>query len=448
MAVFFRFKSFSFLALFFLSGLPLFSLDLAIKNIPDDSGLRARIKDAWMKEVPAKVLEKSPVLYNLASGGRLELRAEALVNEFNVILAHELLDVSGRGTGQFPFWAQGSWIITRDRNRGDVKQIKIFLRSDQFTYILFRPIDSERIYMDVILYNAYIRSSVTLPISMDRLYSMRLNELINVAGSHIPIKYFETDPQLFKNERALVSQIREGLPLLKFVDDGAIDENGNYVYIKTGLSQKGSPGLNCSGFTKWVIDQILFPVTGKYLTIEPLKAAYGQRGSSFTEPWEELREPFFGLDWIRNLASTAHSVLRSPAFANLDEIEVRAQPFSYLLGTGSSQSIISYPGFLEYAGYDIAGLLPLLYTIAIDEPGRFYLAAVNNERGPATTRENPRGRPRMRRFFHVAVLIPYFTENGVFQIAVFESAAETSFNSFRNRYPAHHVNLVRVPVPW
>jgi hypothetical protein len=116
---------------------------------------------------------------------------------------------------------------------------------------------------------------------------------------------------------------------------------------------------------------------------------------------------------------------------------------------------------LENAGYEVEGLQALLYTLAIDEPGKFYLAAVNNETGPPTTEQNPRGAPRMRTYFHVMAFIPYFTENGVFQIAVFESAAETSISAFKNRYPVseriidgerkiypngHCVSLVRVPV--
>jgi hypothetical protein len=53
----------------------------------------------------------------------------------------------------------------------------------------------------------------------------------------------------------------------------------------------------------------------------------------------------------------------------------------------------------------------------------------------------------MRQYFHIAALIPYFNEYGFFQVAVFESAAETSINAFRNRYaPGHYVNLVRIPL--
>jgi hypothetical protein len=178
--------------------------------------------------------------------------------------------------------------------------------------------------------------------------------------------------------------------------------------------------------------------------------------------WEDLRDPFFGLDWIRNLASQAGTTLRSPVFGSLNEIEVRDEPFSQVILRNKNGSVMyPYPGFLENAGYGVEGLQALLYTLAIDEPGRFYLAAVNNETGPPTSDDNPRGLPRMRSYFHVMAFIPYFTEHGVFQIAVFESAAETSISAFKKRYPVseqvidgerkmypngHYVSLVRVPV--
>jgi len=83
--------------------------------------------------------------------------------------------------------------------------------------------------------------------------------------------------------------------------------------------------------------------------------------------------------------------------------------------------------------------------LAIDEPYSFYLAAVNRERNNPESRQFT---PRLREYFHIAALIPYFDELGVFRIVVFESAEETSFEAFRTRYgrSEHHVNLVKVPV--
>jgi hypothetical protein len=280
-----------------------------------------------------------------------------------------------------------------------------------------------------------------------------METVFSIAGDKFPRRYFDPLPGMYRDQRNFIKALRARLPELEFADDGAIDENGRYVFINTLEAQDPrisgeAAGLNCSGFAKWVIDGILRPVAGGRLPVAPLKRPFGDRGSSFTEPWEASKDPFFGLDWCRNLAARAVSALRSPAFAaGLDEIEVRRWPFAELVKRGrDGVSPQSYPGFLKDAGFGIEGLHALLYTLAVDEPGHIYLAAVNNEISAPATASNPRGLPRMRQYFHIAVLVPYFNEDGVFQAAVFESAAETSFTRFKARYPGHFVNLSRVPV--
>ncbi|MCL2762304.1 MAG: hypothetical protein FWD36_03725 [Treponema sp.] len=431
--------------------------DVAVGKIADDSALRNRVKDAWFFENPVKVLAQPRTLYRLAGGDNIELRAEAAQNEFMVIFARE-----HNNSGKFPGWAQGSWVLTRRKDTGEATRIRVFLRSDFNTYVQFRPLNADKCLMDVVLYDAFMVRSLPLPVSFDRLYTMPLDEVLHLAGNKFPRKYFEPNPANYREQRLLIANIRKKLPELRYVNDGAMDQAGQYVYIDSGLEQSGQPGLNCSGFTKWLIDGILRPVTGERLAIPPLKAPFGDRGSSFTEAWEELRDPFFGLDWIRNLAAQAGTTLYSPAFGNIHEIEVRQEPFSQVILRGKNNSIIhSYPGFLEYAGYGVEGLWPLLYTLAIDEPNRFFLAAVNNEMSGPPPKSNPRRPILMRQYFHVMAFIPYFTENGIFQVAVFESASETSFSAFRHRYPVretivngekrlypngHYVSLVRVPI--
>jgi hypothetical protein len=427
---------------------PLFGLDLPVKRIVDDSSLRISLKDAWFTEIPGRVLGRRPEIFTLSGGGRVQLRAETGRDEFMIILARELDGPPWSSAGAFPGWAQGSWILTRRRDSGEVTRIRVFLRSDPYTYVQFRPLSADKCQMDAVAYDAYILRSLPLPVPLERLYTMPVGEVLNLAGKKFPRKYFEPDPANYRDIRNFTAQVRARLPELTFVDDGAMDEQGNYVYINTLERQEEPGGLNCSGFSKWVVDGILRPRTGERLPIGPLKGPFGQRGSSFTGPWESVRDPFFGLDWIRHLAARAMTTLRSSAYGGLEELEVRRQPFSQVIVREQNAGAIrSYPGFLKDAGFGFEGLHPLLYTLAIDEPGRIYLAAVNTETGPPATEENPRGRPRMRQYFHIAVLVPFFNEYGTFQVVVFESAEETSFTNFKTRYsPGHAVNLVRVPV--
>ncbi|GHV64693.1 hypothetical protein AGMMS49587_17580 [Spirochaetia bacterium] len=449
--------------LLFASLLPLYGRDISTRKIEDDSALRISLREGWFTGIPSRVLSQRVQMQTLGGGGRVQVRVEAGRDEFAVVLARELIGPAGP-TGTYPGWAQGSWILTRRQDTGEASRIRIFPRSDPYTYVQFRPLGDDRCQMDVVLYEAYVVRSQPLPIPFERLLSMPVEEVFSIAGDKFPRRYFDPDADNYRDLRLFMARMRERLGGLEFQDDGAFDENGNYVFIETLETQKDASGLNCSGFAKWVVDGLLRPLTGERLPVTPLKQSFGDRGSSFTKPWEESRDPFFGLDWTRNLASRAMTVLRAPAYAKLEEFEVRHWPFSQIIVRGaaagssglprtggfpetpSGASVRAYPGFLENAGFGFEGIHPLLYTLAIDEPGRIYLASINTEMGPPTTEDNPRGRPRMRQHFHIAVLVPYFNEYGNFQVAVFESAEETQFSSFKNRYPGHYVNLVRIPV--
>jgi hypothetical protein len=425
-----------------LLAVSLWAADFSSSKIEDDSSLRRLVKNGWLTEAPGKVLAARPFIHTLPGGSRVEVRAEDRGNEFAVILARELVSVDGKGSGDFPGWAQGSWVFSRDRSGGGLVSIQVFPCRDPNAYVLFRPLTGGKSQMDVLIYDAYLVQSHPLPLTLERIMEIPVEEVFGTAGAAFPRRYFDPYPDQYRDIRALSAQIRKELPSLSFRDDGAINQQGQYVFINTLAPQNGVGGLNCSGFAKWVVDGILKPFTGTLLSIEPLKQPFGERGSSFTEPYERLRDPFFGLDWTRNLASRANSVILSPAFGKLEEFEVRAAPFSSTIVRGKGgvpAGVRSYPGFLLNAGFGIEGLQALLYTLAIDEPGKIYLASVNNEINSPTP-------PRMRQHFHIAVLVPYFNEYGGFRTAVYESAGETSFTRFKNRYPGHYVNLVGIPV--
>jgi hypothetical protein len=447
-----------------LAGLPGFpslgALDLPSAGIEDDSALRISLRDEWFLDTQDRVMAKRTQYHELPGGGRIQVRSERNTDEFAVTLARELTGPNGQGMGTFPGWAQGSWSYVRSRADGSPRRILVFLRSDPLTYIQFSPLDRGRSQMDQVLYGAYITRSQPVALPFERILSMPLEVVFTVVGEKFKRHYLDPEPGNYRDLLAFMDKLRRRLPELSFRDDGAIDAQGNYVFIETLAAQDGEGGLNCSGFVKWVVDGILRPLTGQRLDIESLKLPFGERGSSYTAIWDELQDPFFGLDWTRNLAARAWAALRSPAYAVLEEFEIRNLPFSQLIYRSPSTAgtreggeaanpppaIRNYPGHLGNSGFGVEGLEALLYTLAIDDPGRIYLASVNDESGPPTTADNLRGLPRMRRHFHVAVLIPYFDQYGGFQIAVFESAEETRFSRFKARYPGHNVNLVRIPV--
>jgi len=411
--------------------------DTAVKRISDDSRLRRTLAGTLFTEPPEETLRRKPRTETLESGEKVRISAaKTAAGEFSVILARER-------DGHYPGWAQGSCIVTRSIETGELVRIRVYLMSNPNAYIEFSPLDNGKSAMDAVLYNALITQGLPLPYSLNRLLELPVSDILT-GLDYKKARYFEPDPGNYRDTRILTGKIREAIKNLEYADDGATDENGNYVFIETLLSQNAGPGkagLNCSGFAKWIADGLVSPVTGRGLKIESLKAPFGERGSAFTAPFEKKRAPFFGLDWIRNLASETSRVFNAPSFGTLRQIEIREAPFSAVIdrkpGANRENSVRAYPGYLDNAGFGIEGLQALLYILAIDEPYNFFLGAVNNVAGT----------PPLRTFFHIAAFFPYFDENGVFHIAVFESAAENPFSKFRNRYPAGtYINLCRVPV--
>jgi hypothetical protein len=415
-----------------------------VSQIEDDSALRAAIHDAWFAESPARVLRNAPFIRVLPGGASVQVRAQARRNECTVYLAR-------RWEGRYPGWGPGSWLLTR-RMTGEYERIRVFLNNDPNAYIQFRPAEngaeSGKSVLDVVIYEAYVVRGLTVGIPFKQLLVMPLNEVLSTLGHRVPLRYFQPESASYRDIRALLAAVREALPGLRFNDDGALDENGRYVYIKDGRPQNengAGGGLNCSGFTKWFVDGILYPVTGRRLGIDALKKRTEPDSSSLTENYAGSRDPWFGLDWTRNLAMEAFNVLRKPSVAAVRDIEIRDSGFGALIdrersgeAAGAAISRVrGYPAWLPNAGFGVEGLKPLLYTLAVNEPGYVYLASCSAERGP---------NPRIRQHYHDAVLVPWFNEYGVFQTAVFESAEETSLTRFTSIHAGEQINLVRIPV--
>jgi hypothetical protein len=421
-----------FLAL--LSLPPLTARDVPLRQIADDSSLRLALKDSHFTAMADRVAAQRPEIRMLPGGDEVQVRIETNATSFTVLLAR-------KAANAFPGWIQGSWALTRNRRTGEFEHIRIFLRSDPSTYIQLSPDESDksRTLLDAVVYDAFVRRGLPLPVAFDRALTMGVSDILALAGGRFPARYYEPDSGNYRDIRAFISNVRASIGGLEFGDDGAMDESGEYVYIATLEPQRGQWGLNCSGFAKWLIDGLLKPVTGKRLTINELKAPYGDRGTGITQPWDSVRDLFFGLDWTRNLAEAVQKALYPANTAPLSEFEVQHAPFTQIISRqNGTTEIRSYPSFIADSGFAAEGIYALLYTLAIDEPGNFYLAAVSDDRGGP--------RPRLRRYFHVAALVPYFDEAGVFHVTVFESAEETRFSRFRVRYPGDFINLVRIPV--
>jgi hypothetical protein len=199
-------KFLSILTILICAAFPLSALDLPSRHIIDDSSLRISLLDSWLTEIPANALNKRPEYYTLRSGVRIQVRTETAGNEFAVIMARELQ------SNDFPGWAQGSWVLTRSRADGSPVRIRIFLRSDPYTYVQFRPFTADKCQMDVVLYESYVIRSMPIAVPFERLLVLPVESVLALAGDRFPRRYFDPEPAMYRDVRTFVSAVRSRLP--------------------------------------------------------------------------------------------------------------------------------------------------------------------------------------------------------------------------------------------
>jgi hypothetical protein len=200
-----------------------------------------------------------------------------------------------------------------------------------------------------------------------------------------------------------------------------MDERGRVVLIQTGEPTLPGGGLNCSGFAKWVVDGFRLARTGTLLDIEALKVKHLElRGNRWSLRHEEQRDPYFGLDWSRNLAVSAWQ-LEGLTAGSAEEFDVRRGEFLR---------------YREDVGYAPQELELLLFLEAAENPGQYYLGSVNRDWG---------GQPSLRQHYHLVVLFPYFTEQGEFKVVVFDRNRESSLGELQERFSDSYFHVVRLP---
>ena len=320
--------------------------------------------------------------------------------------------------------SQGAYIVRRNSFDNSIEQVKIFLHNDENTYARITP-HNQYLVMSVYVSGIPFYQSIPVPMSMEQLLISDFHRVqMNTDGIiNWDLLSIDTGQPKYQHVRFIVEQIRQALPSLPDAEDGAMDANGNWVFIEELVLQEGQAGLNCSGFAKWVIDGFYGPAMNTYTKIEALKRKHlSYRGNSWST-LQEGRDPYFGLDWTRNLALHMYALQH-----NIEDI-AGIEPET------SDVNTVPVAAYLEDVGFMVDELNSVLYWLAVHEPGTLYIGSVNTDFG---------ANPVLRQHVHVAVFFPYFDDRGKFHVVVMERNVETSITSLSQRYPDSFVHLVRV----
>ena len=183
-------------------------------------------------------------------------------------------------------------------------KVKVYYQKQENSYLLFDTDKSGK--FDIFLFGKIYRKNIPYYFPIDSLKYLSLNKILSL------LKYDEIykDIIIKKDDSSLKIKFIQKIIMpslgLKFVDDGAKDEFGKYVYILSEkMQQKHEQGVNCSGFVKEIAENYirLYNPLFKGLKISDIKhRRAGQRKNISYQYYDLEYDPFFGLDWAKNIA--------------------------------------------------------------------------------------------------------------------------------------------------
>ncbi len=386
-------------------------------QVPENLEVRDRYREVVLGSLRENAAAAAAV-FSQADGSRVQFRTERSESALYTLFLNQQ-------EKDFPIDSSGSWIIKRSTEDGGFLQAKVYFRSDPGCFVRLFP-QGSRTLMEVFLYGVPVVRRAQLPVSFSSLLTSPFARVVELSRPLVrwELLLWRGEPGADRHQGEVSERIRSALGSLRLADDGALDEEGRYVRIADGSRQGTAGGLNCSGFAKWVVDGFYGPLSGgRLLDVGQLKRRHLElRGNRWSAGYEQDRDPYFGLDWVRNLASALGRAYGDPA-------------------DGPEASDLRRLEYLEYredVGYPVEELELALFLAAAREPGDFYLGSLNREMAGLP------GQPVLRQHYHLAVFLPYFTASGEFRVAVFDLARESSLPDIRRRFAGHFIHLQRL----
>ena len=428
------------------SGLQSFRLMLENSGFPENGETRRIFSEAINAPSYSAVSSSFAVIRQLSDGNLVQFELRKGLREWYLIFRNQRTDGPGES---YPIWGRGNWIIKKDLLKDDFIQAKIFLQDDENSFVRIFPLDAGRSRIDIHIFGRQIGDDVIIPVAFEELMQSSFSKIAYLSRSRINWSGIFPNPRQegYRRVEAMVRQVRQYQKSIVEFEDAAIDGYGLNVFIETGENipadalNYAQSALNCSGYVKWIMDGIHSFWVGtpgaRYLDISSLRQATSRANSN---PWNLaysafdknirleleslLRDPYFGLDWNRNLAYHAESARLNKELSADQKLALEAGNLSGLSYTPD----MGYP--LEHLSY-------ALYELASRRPGAIYLAAINSRFVPDTSDENFQTLP-LHQYWHVSILAPWFSDGegwgnrGAFHIAVLDSGDVSSISSIRN----------------
>lgn len=390
-------------------------LDSHSLHLPENQDVRLLYRTVILSSLYKAKNEKQAVVQREDDEVRVQFRVVANEEFLYFLFLNEKAD-------EFPMIGTGNVSVKRSLIDGAIAGMTVMIRDNSGCFLRIFPY-GKRSLLDVYLFDVRICHDIVLPHPIDTVIFEPLSSIISYTRP--VIDWYTVLYGGYEHENgnipAMVETIRDRLPVMNDRDDGAMNERGEYVFIHDGRLQEGENGFNCSGFVKWIVDGLCFPLSGSYLSVERLKIKHLEvRGNSWSDWYEDSRDPYFGLDWSRNCAVAYDEARSGKTQSNPETFDVRSVP---------------YLTYIEDVGYPVSELELLLFLDAARYPGSMYIGSINREYGKE---------PPLHQHVHLAVFFPVFQADGSFHIIVMERNHETELETFRQDHIGEYIHCIRL----
>lgn len=290
------------------------------------------------------------------------------------------------------------------------------VRMDVFPY-------EDRIKADVIVYGQRIYNGTVIPLSWEKFLSLNFEDIIDASRMVIDwdLLLAAQNKAQSRTVQIITERIDKALPDIKLADYKAMSERGKWVDISDG-SEYSRALVNSFGFVKWIADGFYKPATGRLMNLNDLVFKHFEEAPNNNWLIKETfrRNPYFGMDWIKNIGLKLNRLSVPDITAN--EIEVRTVPFY---------------GFTETAGFDTSALRFVMYYLAAKEPSRFYFISYSRPSqwtGDRTLLEHSK----------TAVAFPTIDYRGLLDLSYYENGKKIDAEDIEERIGDANIYLIGV----
>ncbi len=304
-------------------------------------------------------------------------------------------------------------------------KVKVYFQKENNSYIYFDKNNPGK--FDIILFGKIYKRNLPYYFPFDSLKIISLYKIFSLLEDNkIQNEVLITKDDSVIKERLINKIILPSIGF-KYIDDGARDEFGNFVYIENENEQKlNEQGFNCSGFIKDVADNYIRLINPdfRYLNIPDLKKERTDERENIAFQYNDLDyNPFFGIDWAKNISDKINQLCNYNV--------IKAQEYNK----------DKYAIYQKYRGYDIGNLKEILFRDQQNDSTNFYILIFNRLRTE---------KPVVPEYYHLAIIIPYFKDKH-FYLRVFESSEETDFTRIsileKDISKEEKVVIIKVPIP-